>query len=485
MEQARAAVRALLALRPEFAVRAREEMEKWWQPELVEQLLVDLKKAGLEEGSEIGVLAVSPVSEPGKTSSGAVREDEGFWIAVLPFKHKGSDAGLDALAEGITEEIVTGMSRFSYLRVIAHGSTAKYSSESGDVRAIGKELGARYVMEGSIRQAGSKVRVAVQLVDADSRASLWAETYERSFQPDAVFELQDELVPVIVSTVADTHGVLPRTMSESLRGREPRQLSPYEAVIRCIAYQYRITAEEHLIVRQGLEHAVQQAPGYAPAWSMLAHIYKEEYAHRFNFRPDALERACTAARRAIEAAPADHFAHYALAAASFFRKEWDAFRSATQHTLTLNPMDGFVFGYLGMLTAYSGDWERGCAMSERARTLNPHHPSWYWSTPLFDSYRKGKLHEALSIAQKINLPGFWRTPFAFAAIYGHLGEIEHAREAVRALLAVRPNFTVEGREECLKWWQPELAENLIEGLRKAGLELASAKDVASVRGEDT
>ena len=174
----------------------------------------------------------------------------------------------------------------------------------------------------------------------------------------------------------------------------------------------------------------------------------------------------------MEAAPADHLAYYALAAASFFRKEWDAFRNATHRAITLNPMDGFVFGYLGMLTAYSGDWERGCEMSERARSLNPLHPSWYWFTPLFDAYNKGKLQEALGIAQKINMPGFWRTNFAFAAVYGHLGQLAPAREAVRALLAVRPNFVAEAREECLKWWQPELAENLIDGLRKAGLEIA-------------
>src|SRR4029077_21276470 len=108
----------------------------------------------------------------------------GFWVAVLPFKYSGNNADLTALAEGLSEEIVTGLSRFSYLRVIARGSTAKYSSEAGDIRAIGKELGARYVMEGSLRQAGTKLRIAVQLVDASSGAHLWAETYERGFSPE-------------------------------------------------------------------------------------------------------------------------------------------------------------------------------------------------------------------------------------------------------------------------------------------------------------
>jgi adenylate cyclase len=181
------------------------------------------------------------------TDSGAARArfEEGFWVAVLPFKFAGASADLKALADGLSEEVITGLSRFSYLRVIARGSTAKYSSESADVRTIGKELGAHYVMEGNLRQAGSKLRLAVQLVDATTGSHIWAETYERTFNPDAVFDLQDELVPRIVSTVADAHGILPRTMGESVRGKRPEQLSPYEAVLRGFSYAERISPEEH------------------------------------------------------------------------------------------------------------------------------------------------------------------------------------------------------------------------------------------------
>ena len=141
--------------------------------------------------------------------SGVARAEEGFWVAVLPFKYSGANADLTALADGLSEDIVTGLSRFSYLKVIARSSTSRYANEAVDVRAAGKELGARYVMEGSLRQAGTKLRLAVQLVDAVSGAHLWAENYERTFSPEAVFELQDDLVPRIVSTVADMNGVLP------------------------------------------------------------------------------------------------------------------------------------------------------------------------------------------------------------------------------------------------------------------------------------
>ncbi len=157
---------------------------------------------------------------------------------------------------------MTGLSRFSYLRVIARGSTrAIRQLRRSTCATVGQELGARYVMEGSLRQAGSELRLAVQLVDASSGAHLWAETYDRPFQPEEIFALQDDLVPRIVSTVADRYGVLPHSMSEAVRSKPADELSPYEAVLRSFGYYERVnTAEEHAAVRAGLERAVQQAP---------------------------------------------------------------------------------------------------------------------------------------------------------------------------------------------------------------------------------
>jgi serine/threonine protein kinase len=403
--------------------------------------------------------------------SGAARAEEGFWIAVLPFKYGGANADVTALAEGLTEEIVTGLSRFSYLRVIALSSTKKYAHEEVDVRGVGKELGARYVMEGSLRQSGSKLRIAVQLVDTHSGAHLWAETYDRIFQAEEVFALQDGLVPPIVSTVADTYGVLPHTMSEALRTRDPEHLTPYESVLRSFAHFPRLSPPEHAAARAGLERAVEQAPGYADAWAMLSMVVREEYTHGFNVRPDSLGRALAAARRAVEIAPSNHLAYHALASAQFFRREVQAFRISADRAIALNPMDGFTAAYLGFLIAYAGEWERGCALAIKARRLNPHHPGWYWFGSYFDAYRQRDYRGALDYALKVNMPGFWRTNLALAAAFGQLGEVEAAREAVRGLLAVRPDFSIIAREELGKWWDPALVEHLIEGLRKAGLEI--------------
>jgi serine/threonine protein kinase/tetratricopeptide (TPR) repeat protein len=427
---------------------------------------------------------ISPITPPASraaatSDSGASRTDEGFWVAVLPFKYSGGNAELTALADGLTEDIVTGMSRFSYLRVIARGSTARYAGEAVDVRAAGKELGARYVMEGSLRQAGTKLRLTVQLVDATSGAHLWAETYLRSFDPEAIFELQDELVPRIVATVADTRGVLCHTMSETLRNKAPDQLSSYEAVLRSFAYLQRIEPAEHALARAALERAVEQAPANADAWALLSIMYREEYTHGFNVLPDPLGRSFAAARRAIELAPSNHYAHHALASVLFFRKERQASRNAAERAISLNPMDGFNFAYMASIIAYDGDWKRGMELSEKARSLNPHHPGWYWFTPYYDAYNRRDYRAALEFASKVNMPGFWRTHCALAAAYGQLGEFEPARGALRELLAIRPNFAATARAELEKWHFPELIDHLLDGLRKAGLAIA---DPASPKG---
>jgi serine/threonine protein kinase/tetratricopeptide (TPR) repeat protein len=428
---------------------------------------------------DLARLAPQTASAPSSTSrssaapdSGAARAEEGFWVAVLPFKYSGGDSDLAALGEGLTEDIVTGLSRFSYLKVIARSSTVRYAREAVDVRTAANELGARYVMEGSLRQSGSKIRIAAQLVDTSSGAGLWAETYDRAFRPDAAFELLDDVVPRIVSTVADTQGILPHSMTEALRNRDPNALSPYEAVLRSFAHFQRLNAPEHAAARAALERAVEQPPDRGDCWAMLSMLYREEYTHGFNLRPDPIGRALAAARRAVDAAPANHFAYHALASALFFRRELGAFRTAAERALALNAMDGFTAAYLGFQIAYAGDWERGCALAERATRLNPNHPGWYWFPLFFNAYRQRDYQGALDAVLKVNMPGFWRTHFALAAAYAQLGERDAASNAVRELLTIRPDFPVVARDELRKWWDAELIQHLIDGLRKAGLEIA-------------
>ena len=350
-----------------------------------------------------------------------------------------------------------------------------------NVRSAGKALGARYVMEGSLRQAGAKVRIAAQLVDTSSGAHLWAESYDRTFSPETVFELQDDVVSRIVCTVADSHGVLPRSMSEVIRRKASDQLSPYEALLHSFGYFERVSAEEHVVTRDNLERALQLAPGHADCCAMLTIIYVEEYVHGFNPRPDPLARALAVARRAAEAAPSNHLAYHALATVLFYRRELQAFRNAAERSVALNPMDGYTAAYQGFLMAYSGDWERGCAWAERARRLNLHHPGWYWFPTVFDEYRKRDYRAALGAALKLNMPRLWRANLALTVIYGQLGERDAARGALLQLLSLKPELATAARQELAKTWDQELVEHLMDGLRKAGLEFAGDEGTANAK----
>ena len=414
----------------------------------------------------------------GLTPSGASRADEGFWVAVLPFKHRGAHADLEALADGLDEDIVMGLMRFLHLRVVSRSSTRRFSGEAADIRTVGRELGARYVMEGSLRQAGSTLRVAVQLVDATTGAHLWAETYDRAFSPDAMFALQDDLVPRIVSTVADWYGVLPHSMSEAVRLKPLDQLTPYEALLRSFGYYERVVPAEHAAALSALERASQQAPGNAEIWAMLSMLYGEEHRFGFNAAPDSLGRSLQAARQAVAAAPSSHYAQLAMAQAHFFRKEFDAFRNAAERALVFNPMDGASMEYLGHLLAFAGDWQRGCALAEKARHLNPHHPAWYWALPFLDAYRRADYVTARAFMLKADMPGQFFSGALLAAVCGQLGDREAAAESVRAVLALKPDFPKVAREEFAKWYPSELVERLIEGLSKAGLDTAGDGSVA-------
>jgi TolB-like protein/tetratricopeptide (TPR) repeat protein len=450
----------------------------------MDPIVEGLRKAGLAIPATVGSSeslgrsgTVTARADPAesRTDSGRARADEGFWVAVLPFKYGGSVAELAALAEGLTEDILTGLSRFSYLRVIARSSTSGSAAEAADVRAAGKALGARYVMEGSVRQAGTKLRLAVQLVDATTGAHLWAENYERTFRPEAVFELQDDLVPRIVSTVADSNGILARSMSEAVRRRDPEQLSPYEAVLRSFGYGQRVTPEELTAARFALELAVRKAPAYADAWAMLAWLYVQDYAQGFNLQADSLARGLTAAQRAVEAAPSNPLAYFSLAPALFFQREFQSFRNAAERAVALNPMDGNSIAFLGELLTYAGEWERGLALAGRAKQLNPNYPGWYWYADFYDAYRRGDYRGALGFALKVNLPGQWFSHAATAAAFGQLGERDAAAKAVRDLLRVRPDFAATVRGDIEKWWEPEYVESMIDGWRKAGLEIAGER----------
>jgi TolB-like protein/Tfp pilus assembly protein PilF len=428
----------------------------------VAQALHEIEKFGTSKTLPIRVAISRPVVQ--QSSS-----DAGFWIAVLPFKYRGSNGDLEALADGLSEDIITGLSRFQYLRVVARSSTLRFTGETADVRAVGKELGARYVLEGSLRQAGSTLRVSAQLVDTVTGAHLWAESYDRPFNPEQIFALQDELVPRIVATVADQHGVLIHSIAEVMRNKSKDRFTPDEAVISVFGFHERMTPEEHATLRDVLERVVHEHPDHGNCWAMLETLYADEYMFGFNVKPDPLGRALAAAQRAVELAPSSNLASQALAQAYFFHRDLISFRAAAERTIALNPMDGATVAVMGLFIACSGDWARGCAVAESAMQLNPHFPGWYRLASIFNAYQERNYHAALEGTLRVNIPGYFWTLVMTAAVHGQLGNREAAAKALTELLVIRPDFEEAVSDDLSRWFQPALVEHLMEGLRKAGI----------------
>ena len=193
---------------------------------------------------------------------------------------------MESFANGLGEDITTGLSRFRYLSVVASASAARLKGEAGDERALGAKLGARYVLEGSIRKGGSAIRVSAQLVDTQTGAQLWAETYNRDLQASSIFAVQDDIAARIVATVADSYGVLVHSMRAAMRQKDDADLTPVEWQFQYFAYREQITPAAHAALKTRLERAAERDDRQSDLWACLAQIYVDEYAFGFRKRPD-------------------------------------------------------------------------------------------------------------------------------------------------------------------------------------------------------
>jgi adenylate cyclase len=201
-------------------------------------------------------------------------------------------------------------------------------------------------------------------------------------------------------------------------------------------------------------------------------VYLDEFRVGFNPRPDPLERALKAAQMSVDLDPTGHLSQHALAQVHFYRGDLEAFFPAAQKGVQLNPNDSTIVAMTGLLTAYAGEWESGLGMLEKAMALNPYHPGWYYFPLAFEHYRNGNYERALEEARKVNMPGYYPTHMTLAAIYGQLGRTKEALVSIENLLQLFPGYGTRAWEELEKWFtKPDMVEHVVEGLRKAGLEI--------------
>jgi adenylate cyclase len=392
-------------------------------------------------------------------------------IAVLPFDNMSGDPEQEYFADGLTEQVIAELARFRDLFVIARNSTFIYKEKATDVRAISKELGARYVLEGSVRRSPGSVRVTAQLLDGETGSHLWAETYERELTAENIFLIQDTIAEQVVATLASTSGIISRTERWQAKQSTTGNLEAYECVLLAHHFADTFIAETHLAARDCLEEAIKAEPEYVDAWAWLATIYNFGYGMGFNPGPDYLDLGFEAAQQAIRIDATSQMAHYAMALSHFVRHELDEFEEEAETAIALNPNNAEVLAELAEKIAFMGQWDRGAALMRKAMALNPTHPTWYWFSMVGYHIVKREYDEAVVAAQKINMPDFDSNHISLAIAYSHAGRQEDAEKAVASALRLSPDLTIETYSQLARRWNLERSYLAlqVEALRKAGL----------------
>ena len=423
----------------------------------------------------IGGLAVwqlypRPSGLLGAPASGEATLPKGPAIAVLPFVNLSNDPDQEYFADGITGDVIVELTRFPKLFVIGRNTSFQYKGQNVDVREVGRKLGVRYVVEGSVRKVDTDIRVTARLLDANTGAHLWAETYERELNAKNIFAVQDDIKNRIVSIIAGDFGVISRARMKDVVTKKTDSLDAYECVLIANAYDNIYTPEAHLRARTCMERAVELDPNYSDAWAWLGFLYADEYRYGFNPRPNSLDRALKASLHAVDLDPRSYWAHENLAHTYFTLRNVEQFFAEADRALALNSNSSTGLAGLGVRMVNAGAVDRGIKLMQKAVALNPDYPTWYHFPFFVHYYRQGSYEKALAEAKKMNLPGLLVTHLNLAAAYGQLGREKEARAAIAKVLELDPNYPEKTRSEFDKWNNPDdYIKKIMEGLRKAGL----------------
>jgi adenylate cyclase len=388
-------------------------------------------------------------------------------IAVLPFFNMGRDPEQEFFSDGMTEEIITTLSKSPYLFVIARQSTFTYKGKPVKVKQVSEELGVRYVLEGSVRRSGEKVRITAQLIDAMTGYHLWAERYDRDLQE--IFALQDEIALKILKTVHEKLEVAPRAR---VLGRGARNLEAYLKAMEAREHFYHATKEGNALARKLYEEVIALNPEYAFAYSSLAYTHLADIWYGTSKSPnESLVRAIELGQKAIALDESEGGYHAAIGYFYAFARQFDRAVAHAERGLALDPNSYIVLYNAASALAYSGRPEEAIPLFHEAIRLNPFPPGVFFYT-LSVAYRlAGRFDEAVEQAKKAverePKNQFIYLSLASACILA--GREEEGRAAAVEVLKINPTFSSERFAKTIPYRDTSQIDRMIDALRKAGL----------------
>jgi TolB-like protein len=381
-------------------------------------------------------------------------------IAVLPFTNMSSDAEQEYFADGISEDLITDLSKIAGLTVIARNSTFVYKGKAIDIRQVAKDLGVIYVIEGSVRRASSRVRVTVQLIDASDGSHVWADRFDRNLED--VFAVQDEIVGKIVQALA---GVIPT--SRLPPKRRPPKIEAYDLFVRGRAQSLHLAAANKK-ARPLLEQACRIDPEFAEAHAWLA--MNLHYGWMYCYEEDSRDRALVLAQRAVSLDPANADAHVILGYLKIFANAPDLEGGREQFTtaLTLNPNHADAWIFLADLETLEGRPEQALEAGRNAFRLNPYPPSYYHWLFGWVLFAAKQYAEVVDVVQHDDARALGSQRLLAGAL-AQLGRLEEAREIGRQFMREMPNFTIGSWVKSLPVRDLRQLDHFIEAYRAAGL----------------
>ena len=390
-------------------------------------------------------------------------------IAVLPFVNLSGESEQEYFSEGISEDIITALSKLRWFYVIARNSSFIYRGKSVHHEQVGADLGVGYIVEGSVRKDGDHVRIAAQLVDVATGSHLWAERYDRNLAD--VFAVQDEITQAVVAAIEPQ---LYAAENFRIRRKAPESMDAWGLVMRALSHYWRVTRQDNVAARALLEKAIAVDPTYGQALSLLAACHTFSAHMGWEDMSIAVPVAERAALAAIRADSEDAWAHYALASVYLFHRRFDDCLAEFELALRLNPSFSPARGIYGVALSYRGRWEEGDRAAREALKLSPRDPfaAIYCGVAAYCQYIGGNYAEAIRLSrealrQRTDFVGAHRV---LTAALGMAGGVDAARTALEGVRRTQPGLTLAWLASELPFEHDADKAHYLEGFRRAGLE---------------
>jgi adenylate cyclase len=401
--------------------------------------------------------------EPAATATPAVPADRPS-IAVLPFDNMSGDPEQEYFADGITEDIITEISKIAGLMVISRNSTYTYKKKAVKVQDICRDLDVRYVLEGSVRKAGGRVRITAQLIDGVSGGHLWAERYDRGLED--IFAVQDDVTERIV-------GSLEVKLIGAAEARPPRVETDNPEAYDCLLRgreQYRLFSQDgNAKARTLYETAIALDPDYAAAHAALAETYIHDF---FMGSTEALDRAYELAETARDLDPSLPLVYEALCSVHLFKRRHEEAVAAATRWIEVEPGNAEAYANLAGMLHFAGEPERVAGLIEKAKRLNPFYPFYYTLYVGQACFILRRFEDAAATIKRAiaHNPQSLPAQFFLAAAYGQMGKADLARDALAEVRRISPDFSIAQARAIAAYKRQADVDLLLDGLRKAGLQ---------------